>query len=81
MTRRALSSLTRTDIGAHLTATINGNPVEGILRAFTHGIFNEPHQARYNVPLVGITLYRPGSHETVWASPDTTAELTEETNR
>lgn len=78
MTRRALSSLTRTDIGSHLTATIHGTPVDGTLRAFTHGIFNAPHQQRYNVPLVGITLYRPGSHETVWASPDTTAELTQD---
>ncbi|AXA95445.1 hypothetical protein [Microbacterium sp. PM5] len=76
MTRRALSSLTRTDIGAHLTVTIHGTPVEGTLRAVTHGIFNDPHQARYNVPLVGITLYQPGAHATYWASPDTTAELT-----
>lgn len=76
--KRKLATLNRLDIGKRISfQSTSGKHVEGVLRAFTHGVFSNPSKGEVDVPLVGINLYTYRSHEHHWALPETTAILTD----
>lgn len=76
--KQKLATLNRLDIGKRISfQSATGKHVEGLLRAFTHGVFSNQSKGEVDVPLVGINLYTYRSHEHHWALPDTRALLTD----
>ena len=84
--RRTLGTLTRADIGKRITFTCEckmPRHVEGIIRAFTHGVFSHESAGEIDVPRVMVTIGRKGDTqivvpfcaETHWGTPETAARL------
>jgi hypothetical protein len=76
MRPRKVQTLTMADIGKRITFTSEGGrSVEGVIRAFTHGVFSNASKGETDVPLVGINIYAARSHEHHWARPETLAVI------
>lgn len=84
MSRRKLGTLSRADIGKRITFTSTaGRQVEGVIRAFTHGVFNSPSRGEVDRSLVLVTIVpqrvtqivAPFGSEAHWAEPDDRAEI------
>ena len=76
--RRKLGTLTRADIGKRITFICEcSRPrrVEGVIRAFTHGVFSHESAGEIDVPRVMVSVYAIRSHDTHWGTPETVATL------
>lgn len=84
--RRKLGTLSRADIGKRITFTCAckmPRHVEGVIRAFTHGVFSHESAGEIDAPRVMVTIAPqrdtqivvPFGSETHWATPETSARL------
>jgi hypothetical protein len=76
--RRTLASLSRADIGKQIEFVgTRGRQIEGIIRAFTHGVFSHESAGEVDVPRVLVTVQAFRSFESHWSTPEALATITD----